>query len=365
MPVRRPAIRFTESFDGVRIAYARSGSGPPLVRVPTWVNHLEHDWESPILQHWLHELNRDRTLVRFNTRGCGLSQWEVEDLSFEACVRDMEAVVDAAGLERFAVCGNSFGTAIAIAYAARHPERVERMVFFGAFCRGRLVRDPSAESASRAELLIRLIETGWGTEEPAFRQVFTSLFIPGGTPEQWRWFTESMRLAAMPANAARLSRSIQHLDVQQLATQVRCPTLLLHCRRDAVVAYEEGQHTAGLIPGAEFVTLDSQNHIILAHEPAWQQVVAELRRFLPTRAADAARFGQLTAREREVLDMIARGHSNDDIARKLGLRPKTVRNATTNVYAKIGVTSRAQAVARARDAGLGTGLDPEGAVTRD
>lgn len=324
-----------------------------MVRLPTWISHLEHDWDSPLLQHWLAELHRAHSLVRYDTRGFGLSQWDAPDLSFEACVRDMEAVVDAAGLKRFSICANSFGTTVAMAYAARHPDRVARMVFFGAFSRGRLVRDSSPESAERAELLIRLIEKGWGTEEPAFRQFFTLLFAPGGTPEQWTWFTESMRRAGSPANAARLSREIQRVDVRRLAPRIRCPVLLMHSRHDAVVVHDEGRYTAGLIPGAEFVTLESRNHIILSNEPAWSQVVSELRRFLGDDSAQV--FAGLTPREREVLERIARGRSNEEIAQDLGLSEKTVRNATTNVYAKIGVKSRAQAVALARDAGLGTG----------
>ena len=351
-PRGRPPVRFAASFDGVHIAYAKSGSGTPLVRVPTWIGHLEHDWESTLLSHWLHELQRGHALVRYNARGCGLSQRDVEDFSFEACVRDMEAVVDAAGLDRFAVCANSFGTSVAIAYAARHPERVSRMALFGAFCRGRLVRDASPATCERAELMIRLIETGWGTEEGVFRQVFTSLFIPGGTQEQWRAFTDCMKHGSTAANAARLSRMIQRIDVQQQARQVRCPTLLLHSRRDALVAYDEGQYAAHLIPRAELVTLESQNHLLLEHEPAWTQAVAELRRFLGAQIVPDDAFAQLTPRERDVLELIAGGASNAQIATALALSEKTVRNVTTSVYAKIGVRSRAQAVARALHAGF-------------
>jgi pimeloyl-ACP methyl ester carboxylesterase/DNA-binding CsgD family transcriptional regulator len=339
-------VRFARSSDGVRVAYAKSGGGTPLVRVPTWIGHLERDWETDILSHWLHELQHGHLLVRYNARGCGMSQREVDDFSLDACVRDMEAVVDTACLDRFAVCATSFGTSVAIAYAALHPERVTRMALFGAFCRGRLVRDPSRATAERAELLIRLIEAGWGTDEPAFRQVFTSLFIPGGTHEQWRAFTEAMKHGSTAANAAHLSRMIQRIDVQEQAREVRCPTLLLHSRRDAVVAHDEGQYTAALIPDAEFVTLESHNHLLLAHEPAWKHAVAELRRFLG--AADTPDgFAQLTPRERSVLHLIAAGRSNAEISKALALSEKTVRNVTTNVYAKIGVRSRAQAVAHA------------------
>lgn len=343
-----PPARFARSFDGTRIAYACSGRGPAVVRVPTWMGHLEHEWDSPILRHWIAELGQGHTLLRFNMRGCGLSEWSIDDFSFEACVRDMEAVVDAAGLDRFAICANSAGTAMAIAYAARHPERVSRMLFFGAFCRGRLARDPSPESAARADLLLKLIESGWGTEEPAFRQVFTALFIPGGTPQEWSWLTQSMRLASSPHNASRLSHAIQRIDVQQEASRVRCPTLLLHSRRDSVVAYDEGQHTARLIPGSEFITIESANHIILEHEPAWQAVVQHLRRFL---GAPGDALQSLTRRELEVLEQIALGKTNDEIAGNLRLSPKTIRNVTTAIYAKLGVSNRAQAVVKALEAG--------------
>ena len=212
--------------------------------------------------------------------------------------------------------------------------------------------------AEKARMMLALIDQGWGTEELAFRQVFTSLMVPGGTAEQWRWFTEKMRRATSPRTAQRMLRLWQEIDVCDLARQVRCPTLVLHARHDAVVPFEEGQLMASLIPGAEFVTLDSENHLILEDEPAWPHLVAELRRFLPApqRADDpepGTGFGDLTEREREVLELIARGLGNEDIAHQLAISPKTVRNHITNIFGKLAVTTRAQAIVRAREVGFG------------
>ena len=348
------SIRFTTAADGVRLAYAITGKGPPLVRVPTWLSHLEHDWHSPLLRHWLVALGQGHTLIRYDGRGCGLSDWNATDLSFEAMVRDLEAVVDAAGAERVVMCGNSSAPGLAIAYAARHPERVSRMVLCGAFCRG-LFKRPSADIA-RERLLLELIERAWGIENAEFRQVFAAMFAPDASMEQWRWLTEKMRFSTSPRNAARIWHESSFWDVRELASRVRCPTLVLHARRDALIPYEEGQLTAALIPGAEFVTLDSANHIIQEHEPAWQHVRAELHRFLGGTqecAGSAVAFKGLSAREREVLELIARGLGNDEIAGRLHISPRTVRNHITSVFSKLAVTSRAQAIVSARDAGYG------------
>jgi len=226
------------------------------------------------------------------------------------------------------------------------------------FRSGRLRRDASAEAVEKARVMLELIEQGWGTEEPAFRQVFTSLMVPGGTAEQWRWFTDMMRRATSPQTALRMLRLWQTIDVSDLARQVRCPTLVLHARRDAIVPYEEGKLMASLIPNAEFVTLDSANHVILEDEPAWPHLRAELRRFLPVleTAEDADSrngFGDLTERERDVLELIAQGLGNEDIAQRLAISPKTVRNHITNIFGKLAATTRAQAIVRAREAGFG------------
>jgi DNA-binding CsgD family transcriptional regulator len=253
--------------------------------------------------------------------------------------------------------GISGAPAVAIAYAVRHPERVSHLVVCGGFCRGRLRRGAAPAELEKARVMLELIEQSWGTEAPAFRQVFTSLMVPGGTADQWRWFTEMMCKATSPQTAQRMLRVWQAIDVSDLARQVRCPTLVLHARRDAIVPYDEGTLMASLILGAEFVTLDSANHVILKDEPAWPHLVAELRRFLPmmesAEGADRTGFGDLTEREREVLELIAQGLGNDDIAQRLAISPKTVRNHVTHVFEKLAATTRSQVIVRARRAGFG------------
>lgn len=350
----RQSIHFTTSSDGTRIAWAMAGRGPALVRAPTWLSHIEHDWQSPVSRHWIGEFTRSHSLLRIDPRGIGMSQWDIEDLSFEDLVRDVEAAVDAAGLQTFAMVGNSGGAAVAIAYAARHPERVSRLFVWGSYCRGSLRRgQPSAERLEQAQMLRRLAEIGWGSEEQAFRQVFASLLVPGATKEQWLWFTDRMRLCCTGANAARFLAMMEQIDVQDLARQVRCPTLVLHSRHEARNPYEEGKLTAALIPKAEFVGLASANHILLPDEPAWQQLVGEFRRFMGSEADGRGAFGELTGRERQVLELIARGLDNEQIARALCLSEKTVGNHITHIFAKSGVGSRAQAIVRAREVGFG------------
>jgi pimeloyl-ACP methyl ester carboxylesterase/DNA-binding CsgD family transcriptional regulator len=354
----RQSVHFTSSFDGVRLAYAVAGRGHPIVRVPTWISHVEHDWHSPVMRHLVVEMASRHKLVNYDCRGVGMSERDVADMSFSAWVRDLQAVADAAGLERFAIWGISGAPAVAIAYAVRHPERVSHLVLCGGFCRGRLRRGAPPTELQKARVMLELIAQGWGTEELAFRQVFTSLMVPGGTAEQWRWFTDMMRRATSPQTAQRMLRTWQAIDVSDIARRVRCPTLVLHARRDAIVPYEEGQLMASLIPGAEFVTLDSPNHVILKDEPAWPHLVAELRRFLPASepADDAGPLvgvDDLTDREREVLELVAQGLGNDDIAQRLAISPKTVRNHITHIFEKLGATTRSQVIVRARRAGFG------------
>jgi pimeloyl-ACP methyl ester carboxylesterase/DNA-binding CsgD family transcriptional regulator len=351
-------IRLITSADGVRIAYATVGAGPPLLRTAHWLSHLDYDWQSPVWRPWLQALARRYTLIRYDPRGCGLSDWAVDELSFDAALRDLEAVIAATGRSRFALLGMSQGGPLAIAYAVRHPERVSHLILYGSYVRGRAYRSQAPEHHAESELLLKLVELGWGQENPAFRQVFTSLFLPEGTLEQLRWFNDLQRVSTSPANAARIIRGFDALDVRDLARQVAVPTLVMHARGDARVPFEEGRLTASLIPDAQFVPLESKNHVLLEHEPAWQHFLATLDAFLGSERAlgeapPPQPLPELTRREREILEQIARGHSNPVIAERLSLSPKTVRNHVTNIFAKLAITTRAEAVARARDAGLG------------
>ena len=352
-----PGIRFCTSFDGTRIAWAVSGTGPALVKAPHWLTHLEYEEPSPLWRPWIADLSAEHRLVRMDARACGLADWDVVDLSFEAYVRDLEAVVDAAGFEApFALFGHSQGAAIAVAYAARHPERVSHLVLLGGYGRGIKHRGLPPERLAEFQAQIQLVEAGWGREDASYRQMFSMQFMPGGTLEQLNAMSELQRRASSPANATRIIRSFQDIDVTKEAPRVRCPTLLLHARDDRRVPFGEGRLLATLIPGARFVPLETANHILLPQEPAYAQFFSELRGFLPASAAGTARraFAALTPREAEILALIARGLDNEKIAGELGLSEKTVRNNVTHIFDKLGVESRAQAIVLARDHGLGT-----------
>jgi pimeloyl-ACP methyl ester carboxylesterase len=294
-------IRFCTSADGARIAFATVGGGPPLVKAANWLNHLEFDWNSPVWRHWLRELGRDHTLVRYDERGCGLSDWSADEMSVEAWVRDLEAVVDALELERFPLLGISQGAPIAVAYAVRHPERVSHLVLYGGYLRGRSHRGLSPKQAEERDLMIRMVRVGWGQDNPAFRQVFTTLFIPDADREQIAWFNELQRVSATPENAARMLEAFDRIDVRSLASRVQAPTLVLHAKGDLRVPFAEGRLIASSIPGARFVPLDGRNHLLLESEPAWSRFLDAVRDFLgvpPGRSA--VRLPLSTERRRQV-----------------------------------------------------------------
>ena len=276
----RQQIHFCRAEDGVRIAYAVSGDlgAPPLVKPANWLTHLEVDWNSPVWRHWLTELGRGHTLIRYDARGCGLSDHDAE-ISFEFWVRDMEAVADAAGLERFSLLGISQGCAVAIAYAVRHPERVDKLVLYGGYAIGRRYRVTTPQQELERTLLMNLIRVGWGGDNPAFRQVFGTLFLPEGTPEQHQWFNDLAKTMPME-NALRFRQTTDVIDVRAEAAAIRAPTLVLHARSDAMIPFEMGRQLAALIPNARFVPLDSRNHVLLETEPAWSQFLDEVRAFL-------------------------------------------------------------------------------------
>lgn len=278
-------IRFCTAHDGTQIAYSIAGEGPALVKTANWLNHLEYDWESPIWTHVLKALAAEHRLIRYDQRGNGLSDWEVADISFEAWMDDLEAVVDAAELERFSILGISQGCAVAIAYAARHPERVSRLVLYGGYVRGKNKRGMPSQ-VQQDEVIIAAIQSGWGQNNPAFRQLFTSLMIPGATHEQMDWFNELQRRTTTAENAVRIRRAQNDIDVSESAAKVSCETLVLHLRDDAVAPFEEGRRMAAMIPGARFVALDGQNHLILEREPAWPRFLEEVTAFLARPASD-------------------------------------------------------------------------------
>ena len=272
-------IQFLHGQDGVQLAYARMGSGPPLVKTGNWMTHLEFDFETPIWRHLYRELSRDHTLIRYDARGNGLSDRDVEEVSFETFVSDLEAVVDAAGLDRFALFGISQGCAVSAAYAVRHPERVTRLVLLGGFALGTMKRGSAAEKEQYIAMLT-LMRLGWGQENPAFRQLFTSQFIPGATKEQADWFNELQLISMSPDEAVRYRIATGDFDVTALLAQVSVPTLVMHARDDAVVPFDQGRRLAAGVPGARFVPLASRNHLILEDEPAFPRFLEEMRGFL-------------------------------------------------------------------------------------
>jgi len=341
-------VRFCTAPDGAQLAYAVSGNGPPLVRVATWLTHLDYDWESPVWRHWVEDLGHENALIRYDERGCGLSDHEVENLSVDAWVADLESVVDAAGIDDFSLLGISQGAAIALVYAARHPERVSRLILYGGFARGALRRH--SIDRTREEALISVIRAGWADPNPTFRHLFTTLFLPNGTEQQMAWYDELQRRSTSAATAARLYEARGNIDVVEFAPQVAVRTLVLHARDDRVVPLDEGRSLGALIPDAQLVILESSNHILLADEPAWQSFLSEVHGFLGTEPSPTqATVDSLSRRELEVLELVAAGQTNEEIADRLCRSVRTVERHLSNVYAKLGVSGKSgRAAAAAR-----------------
>lgn len=348
----RPEISFATSADGTRIAWSRHGQGPLLVRVGTWLTNLEHDWASPVWQHWLTTLGERFTLVRYDDRGSGLSDRSPVDISFGAWLADLEAVVDAARLGSFSLFGMSQAGAIAVAYAQAHPERVDNLIVLGAYARGVLARDPTPKVREETELGWQMIKVGWGRADPVYRRVFTTSFIPGATEAQMRSFDELQRRSMTPDMALASSRARATVDVTSSALALTVRTLVLHADGDMAVPFEEGRLLAGLIPGARFVPLHGRNHILLADEPAWFEFIDELPAFVGEavpRDQPRATTVPLTTRELEVLRLVADGCSNDEIGTRLALSTRTVERHLSNIYVKLtlsGKSARAAAAAR-------------------
>lgn len=351
-------IHFCTAADGARLAYAVSGDGPPLVMPAAWLMHLDHQWRSLAWRPWLEALSRGHKLLRYDSRGCGLSDRDAGLLSFETWIRDFECVVEAAGFQNFDLLGTCWGGPIAIEYAARHPERVNRLVLYGTYARGRLRRNDRREEVDKARVLLDLTRLGWGQENHPFAKVWASSFQPGGTLEHMRSWCTQQCVATSAETAVRLLEIGYNSDVTAAARKIKCPVLVMHPERDAMVPFEQGRALASLIPGSRFIQVDSENHMPLADEPAWPHIVAEIEAFLKQPSAheqprETLPLGELTPRERAVLEGIAEGLDNAEIAASLGLSEKTVRNHITRVFDKIAVEHRYQAIVRARDAGLG------------
>lgn len=355
----RQHVRYATASDGTRLAWAESGAGPLVIKAANWMTHLEYELESPVWKHWLQFFSDHFRFVRHDERGCGMTDWTPgSPLTLDQWASDLATVVEAAQpSEPVTLLGISQGAATCIHYALRHPERVARLVLYGGYAHGAFMRGvPAAVVAHRA--MIDLARVAWGRDNPVFRQVFTSRFIPGGTPEQLNWYNDLCLKTTTGEIAANLLEARGYMDLSDALAQVRVPTLVLHARHDEVVPISEGRHLASAIPGAVFVELDSRNHVLLEHEPAWARFRDEVLTFLApapagdTSGAGGAAFAALSPRERQVLALIAEGLSNTEVAERLAISEKTARNHASNVFDKLGVWSRAQAIVFARERGF-------------
>ena len=353
-------IRFCKSRDGTRIAWATCGNGPPLLFAQHSFHHLDHDWDNAIWRPWLDLLTRHHTVIRFDRRGCGLSDRDGVTFGVEEFIEDFEAVVDAAALDRFALVGISTCGLVAAAYAARHPDRVTRMFLIAPGARGRLGADPASEDIEALQARLKILERGWEKEQFASAQYLLAQHIIEATPAEKRAFLDIVRQSTTAANMTRLISTASRADMRDIFPKITCPTMILHARLDPLIPFEEGREAPALIPGAQFIPLESGNHFLVESEPAWQRMVDALEDFIqaPTSvqmSEIAALSGDLTPREKQILEALAGGLDNEAIAKRLGISRKTVRNQLSIIFSKLGATSRGQIIVQAREAGFGLG----------
>jgi pimeloyl-ACP methyl ester carboxylesterase/DNA-binding CsgD family transcriptional regulator len=349
----RQDVRFCKSADGVTIAYAVHGSGPPLVIDACWLSHLQYDWESPVWRHYLSELGKIATVIRFDERGHGLSDRDVTDHSLDLRVADLAAVVDHAGLDRFSLLAMAQGGPVAIEYAAQHRERVDRLLFYGSYAGVDSVQT-SKQDQLLDETFDNLIRVGWEQPTPEFRRVFTYLMIPGATEEQMGWLDELQRRATSAEVAVVARQQRRQANVTHLLADLDVPTLVLHSLGDRMNSFDYSRFLAAEIPGATLVALESDNHIVLEDEPAWPVFVREVAEFLGATDQNLTQPGTdpralLSARELEVLTLAAEGRDNAAIATELTLSVRTVERHLQNTYDKLGLrgkSARAGAVSR-------------------
>ena len=293
-PEIRQEIDFFTTDDNARIAYAIAGQGPVLLKAANWMNHLDFELKSPLWRHFLPVLTKHHTVIRYDERGNGLSSWNITDFSFEAWLRDFERLVEELGLEKFSLLGISQGAAVAVWYAAHHPEKIERMVLHGSFARG-WARRPIDGEIEKRNALMTLVRLGWGKDNPAFRQLFTTMYMPDALPEHQDWFNELQRVCTSPENAVQLMNAAGRIDVVDLLPNVKCPTLVMHCAGDEAVPVAEGRLVASRIPRAKFVELPSRNHLVIHGEPAWPIFVREFSEFMSRDETQAQRPTARTA----------------------------------------------------------------------
>jgi len=354
MPGMKQRISFIRTKDHTNIAYAESGEGPPLVRAGTWLTHLQHDWESPVWTHWLRFMSSRHRLVRYDPRGCGLSQSNVQDIAFDQWVADLEAVVDHLKLERFALFGMSQGAAVAAEYAIRHPERVSQLTLYAPLITG--WRGRQSQNAKQWQSIEQLVSSGWGESSMAFAAMFANLFLPNSPLEHRDWFAELQRKTASKEVATAFMNVLANLKMFPRLKLIHVPTLVIQIAREQVIDPKSVPGVASEIADSAFESIDSSNHVLMSNEPGWQQFKETFTRYVPGREiATDGKFGslaELSKREHEILAHMAQGLNNGEIGERLFISEKTVRNRVTQIYEKIGVHSRAQAIVLAKEAGL-------------
>lgn len=347
-------VQYVASEDGSSLAWAESGRGLPLVKAATWLTHLRYDVESPVWSHWVRFFDSHYRYIRYDERGCGMSDRSLPDITLTEWVADLEAVVDAARIERpFALLGISQGAATAIAYAIRHPGRVSHLILYGGYAvGGNRSEDPARRDMFRA--VMEAARVGWASDNPAFRQLFTSRFLPKGTQAQFDWLNALCLKTTSADVAGALLAARGDVDIRDRLCDVRTPTLVLHANGDQIAPLSQGHYLASHIRGAQFVELESHNHVLLEDEPAWAQFQREVLAFtgqqMEASVDDACAVG-LTTRERALLGLLCDGGSNAQIAWQLGIAEKTVRNHLSSLYRKLGVRSRAEAIVQAHRRG--------------
>lgn len=341
-------IRFCRSRDGTRIAFAISGEGPSLLWVGHFSRHLEYDWTNPVWSPWLSYLTAKFRVIRYDIRGCGLSDRKV-DISLDRLSEDLEAVIDAVAPPPFAFFGTAGNVVAGVQYAVTHPERVSRLILYGCHTRGPLVRETSPEEKAEAETRLKAIELGWANRNAAFGNFFAALHTADAPAHYAKKYAELLRISTSPETATGLIQAYWQADLRLLAPHVRCPSLVLHMRDDPVIPFEEGRLAASLIPGAWFVPLQGRNHLIVDTDPAWKQFKMAFENFMAHRDGSSENLAELTPREREVLTFVARGLDNQHISQSLKISDKTVRNHVSIILAKLNAKNRAELVAIARD----------------
>lgn len=342
----KQCVRYVVTDDQVQLAWADSGHGPPLVKAATWLTHLQYDHDSPVWAHWVRFLGDHFRYIRYDERGCGMSDWNAGDLAPPEWLEDLEIVIEAASIDRpFALLGISQGAATTIRYAVRHPERVSHLILYGGYAVGGLKRDNPAER-NLFKAVMDVTGLGWDSGNPAFRRLFSERYVPQGDRHQIDWINELCRRTTSPANAVALLAARGSIDVRDQLARVRVPTLVLHSSHDQIAPLAQGKFLASHIPGAVYVQLESHNHVLLEHEPAWQEFQDAVLEFIgqPIASVEARGTADLTGRERATLDLLCTGLSNAQIAWELGIAEKTVRNHVTGIYRKMGVRSRAEAI---------------------